>query len=260
MTKRLENKVALITGAACGIGKAHALLFAQEGAKVVVTTRQKLEEGKELVKEIINRGGEAIFFKLDVTDSQAWENVLAEVMKKYGKLNVLVNNAGISLGKTIEETSLDEWNEIMNTNATGTFLGMKAAIVEMKKSNELCAIVNISSIDAMIGESVLPAYCASKGAIRALTKAVALSCAEAGYKIRVNSVHPGYIHTDLAEKEAEDSGLSIGQYLKKVSAMHPMGHIGQPIDVAYLSLYLASDESKWVTGSEFLVDGGYVAK
>lgn len=260
MTRRLENKVVLITGSACGIGKAHALLFSAEGAKVVVTTRQKLKEGEALVEEIINRGGEAIFLKLDVTDPQAWQDVLAKIIQRYGKLNILINNAGISLGKTIEETSLEEWNDIMNTNATGTFLGMKAAIGEMKKSNEPCAIVNISSIDAMIGESVLPAYCASKGATRALTKAVALSCAEAGYQIRVNSVHPGYIHTELAEKEAEDSGFSIEQYLKKVSVMHPIGHIGQPIDVAYLSLYLASDESQWVTGSEFLVDGGYVAK
>ncbi len=257
---RLSNKVVLITGGACGIGKAHALLFASEGAKVVVTTRQKEMEGLALADEICKQGGEALFLKLDVRDESEWQHVIAEIIKKYGKLNVLVNNAGISLGKTIEETTLDEWNDIINTNATGTFLGMKHAIAAMKENGELCSIINISSIDAIIGESVLPAYCASKGATRALTKSVALSCAEAGYKIRVNSVHPGYIHTELAEKEAQDSGLTIEEYLQKVSAMHPIGCIGKPSDVAYMTLYLASDESKWVTGSELVVDGGYIAR
>lgn len=257
---RLSNKVVLITGSACGIGKAHALLFASEGAKVVVTTRQKVTEGLAVVDEIQKLGGEALFLKLDVRDEEEWKQVIARVIEKYGKLNVLVNNAGISLGKTIEETTLQEWNDIINSNATGTFLGMKHAIAAMKKNGELCSIINISSIDAIIGESVLPAYCASKGATRALTKSVALSCAEAEYKIRVNSVHPGYIHTELAEKEAQDSGLTMDEYLQKVSAMHPIGHIGKPIDVAYMSLYLSSDESKWVTGSEFVIDGGYIAK
>ena len=201
-----------------------------------------------------------IFVKLDVRHERDWIHAIEKTLSTYGSLDILVNNAGVSLAKTIEETSLNEWNDVIDTNATGAFLGMKHAISAMKSSETPCSIVNISSIDALIGESVLPAYCASKGAMTALTKATALSCAEAGYKIRVNSVHPGYIHTELAEKEAIDSGLTIPEYLKKVSAMHPIGHIGQPVDVAYTSLYLASDESVWVTGTEAVVDGGYLAR
>lgn len=257
---RLSGKVVLITGSACGIGKAHAMLFASEGAKVVVTTRRKREEGQNVVNEIADLGGEAIFIKLDVRNEKDWQHAIDKTVKRFGKLDILVNNAGISLAKTIEETTLDEWNEVIDTNATGAFLGMKHAIRIMKNSQTPCSIINISSIDALIGESVLPAYCASKGAMTSLTKATALSCAEAGYKIRVNSVHPGYIHTELAEKEALDSGLTVAEYLIKVSAMHPIGHIGRPVDVAYTSLYLASDESVWVTGTEAVVDGGYLAR
>ena len=257
---RLEGKVAMITGGASGIGKAHAELFAREGAKVVITTRRKVAEGTALAESIKKGGGEAIFIKLDVTKESEWREVIDEVIRKYGKLNILVNNAGVSLGKTIEDTSLDEWNLIMGINSTGVFLGTKYAIEAMKNNGEPCSIINISSIDAMVGEAELPAYCASKGAVRSLTKAVALSCAQAGYNIRVNSVHPGYIHTELTEKEAQDSGLTPEQYFEKVSKMHPIGRIGEPIDIAYISLYLASDESRWVTGGEFVADGGYIAK
>ena len=257
---RLDNKVALITGSACGIGKAHAKVFAEEGATVIITTSKKIEEGARLAQEILLNGGDAIFRRLDVRKEADWKSVVDEVVFKYGKLDILVNNAGISLAKPIEETSLSEWNNIMDVNATGVFLGMKYAILAMKGNTSSSSIINISSIDALIGEAMLPAYCASKGAITALTKAAALSCAEAGYNIRVNSVHPGYIHTELAEKEALDSGLTVEEYLKKVSAMHPLGHIGSPLDVAFMSLYLAGDESTWVTGGEYVVDGGYLAR
>ena len=258
--RRLEGKVAMITGGASGIGKAHAELFAREGAKVVITTRRKVAEGTALAESIKKGGGEATFIKLDVTKESEWREVIDEVIRKYGKLNILVNNAGVSLGKTIEDTSLDEWNLIMGINSTGVFLGTKHAIEAMKNNGEPCSIINISSIDAMVGEAELPAYCASKGAVRSLTKAVALSCAQAGYNIRVNSVHPGYIHTELTEKEAQDSGLTPEQYFEKVGKMHPIGRIGEPIDIAYISLYLASDESSWVTGGEFVADGGYIAR
>jgi len=257
---RLEGKVAMITGGAVGIGKAHAQLFAKEGAKAVITTSKKVVEGTSLAESIKKDGSEAIFIKLDVSKESEWVEVIGEVVRKYGKLNVLVNNAGVSLGKTIEETSLNEWNWLMGVNSTGVFLGTKYAIKAMKNNGEPCSIVNISSIDAIVGELELAAYCASKGAIRSLTKSAALHCGAAGYTIRVNSVHPGYIHTELAEKEAKDLGLTTEQYLEKVGKMHPIGHIGQPIDVAYVSLYLASDESNWVTGSEFVVDGGYTAR
>ena len=257
---RLEGKVAMITGGASGIGKAHAELFAREGAKVIITTRRKVAEGTALAESIKKGGGEATFIKLDVTKESEWREAIDEVIRKYGKLNILVNNAGVSLGKTIEDTSLDEWNLVMDINSTGVFLGTKYAIEAMKNNGEPCSIINISSIDAMVGEAELPAYCASKGAVRSLTKAVALSCAQAGYNIRVNSVHPGYIHTELTEKEAQDSGLTPEQYFEKVGKMHPIGRIGEPIDIAYISLYLASDESRWVTGGEFVADGGYIAR
>jgi NAD(P)-dependent dehydrogenase (short-subunit alcohol dehydrogenase family) len=257
---RLEGKVAMVTGGACGIGRAHAELFAREGAKVVVTTRKKVTEGTALAESIKKGGGEATFIKLDVTNEAEWKKVLGEVIKKYGKLNILVNNAGVSLAKTVEETSLDEWNWLMNINSTGVFLGCKYGIEAMKNNGEPCSIINISSIDAMVGEAGLPAYCASKGAVRALTKSVALSCAEAGYNIRVNSVHPGYIHTQLTEEEARGYGFTPEEYFEKVGKMHPRGRIGNPIDIAYVSLYLASDESDWVTGGEFVADGGYIAQ
>ena len=256
---RLDGKVAMITGGASGIGKAHAELFAKEGAKVTVVD-WNAEAGEETVKMIKKAGGEVIFIKLDVTKKGEWKEVIGEVIKKYGKLNILVNNAGVSLGKTIEDTSLDEWNWVMDINSTGVFLGAKYAIEAMKNNGELCSIINISSVDAMVGEPHLAAYCASKGAVRSLTKAAAISCAEAGYNIRVNSVHPGAIHTELTEKEAQDSGLPLEQYLEQERKMHPIGRFGEPIDIAYVSLYLASDESRWVTGSEFVVDGGYIAR
>ena len=235
-------------------------MFAREGAKVVVTTRKKVDVGTALAESIKKQGGEAMFLRLDTTVEDDWKKVLNEVIKKYGKLNILVNNAGVSIAKTIEETSLDEWNWLMNINATGVFLGCKYGIEAMKKNVEPCSIVNISSIDAIIGEAGLPAYCASKGAVRALTKSVALSCAEAGYNIRVNSVHPGLIHTELTDKEAKDYGITFEQYDKLFTVATPLGHIGEPIDIAYISLYLASDESRWATGAEFVVDGGYIAK
>jgi len=257
---RVEGKVAIITGAASGIGEGNARLFAKEGAKVVVTTDAKLVEGRMLAENIKKEGGEAIFLKLDVTKESDWERVISEVIRKYGKLNILVNNAGVVLVKTVEETSLDEWNWIMNINSTGVFLGTKYAIEAMKDNGEPCSIINISSVDAMIGESDGAAYCASKGAVRAFTKAAALNCAEAGYTIRVNSVHPGEVRTAMLEKEAKDLELPIQQYMERTEALHPIGFIGEPIDIAYMALYLASDESRWVTGSELVIGGGFLVK
>lgn len=256
---RLDGKVALITGAASGIGKAHAKLFSKEEAKVVITTRKKIVEGTALAEQIVKEGGDAIFIKLDVSKEEEWLRVIHEIRKIYGKLNILVNNAGVAIKKNVENTTLDEWNWLMSVNATGVFLGTKYAIGIMKENHEPCSIINISSIDAMIGEEEA-AYCASKGAMRSFTKAVAIYCAESGYKIRVNSIHPGYVRTELIEKEAQDLGLTPSDYSDKLGKMHPIGHIGEPIDIAYMSLYLASDESIWATGSEYLVDGGYTAR
>lgn len=172
----------------------------------------------------------------------------------------MVNNAGVSLGKNIEETTLEDWNWLMGINATGVFLGTKYAIAAMKNNGENCSIINRSSVDGQVAEAGLFAYCASKGAVTLLTKSAALHCGEKGYKIRVNSVHPGYVHTALTEKEAADSGLTPEEYFAKVGKLHPIGYIGKPMDIAYADLYLASDESLFVTGSELTIDGGWTAQ
>jgi NAD(P)-dependent dehydrogenase (short-subunit alcohol dehydrogenase family) len=256
---RLDTKVAIVTGSAEGIGKATAVLFGKEGAKVVVADINE-SKGKEVVNEINQAGGDAIFFLLDVINEKHWKELMDTTVKKYGKLNVIVNNAGISRAKDIENTSLEDWNEIMGVNATGVFLGTKYAIDAMKDNGELCSIINRSSIDGQIAESGLFAYCASKGAVTILTKSAALSCGEKGYSIRVNSVHPGYIHTALTEEEARGYGLEPEEYFVKVGKQHPLGCIGEPDDIAYIDVYLASDESKWTTGAEFVVDGGWTAQ
>jgi len=256
--KRLEGKVAIITGGASGIGQGTAELFAKEGAKVVITTDAKVVEGKALAEKIKKEGGEAIFLKLDVTKESDWKSVIGEVIKRYGKLNILVNNAGVALDKTIEETSLADWNWQMDINSTGVFLGTKYAIEAMKGNGELCSIINRGSVDAVIGDPEAAAYCASKGAVRLLTKAAALHCGELGYTIRVNAVHPAGVDTPMLFQ-----GISLPrkEYLEKeVLPLHPLGFIGEPIDIAYMDLYLASDESRWVTGADFMIDGGYTAR
>jgi len=255
---RLKGKVALITGGGNGMGKADAQLFAKEGAKVVIADIAEAEGGK-VAEDIKKDGGEAVFVKCDVSKESDWKKQIAEVIREYGKLNILVNNAGVIVCKKLEETSLDEWNWIMGINATGVFLGTKYAIGAMKNNGELCSIINRSSIGAMIASTVMGAYCASKGAVWAFTKSAAIYCTEVGYTIRVNSVHPGEVDTPMAEKEAKDLGLPLQQYLDERAVNHPLG-VGKPIDIAYLDLYLASDESKWVTGSEFVIDGGFTAK
>lgn len=256
---RLRGKIALVTGGALGIGRATTELFAAEGASVVLGDINGSAAG-EVVEGIAQRGGEATFVALDVSREEDWRRAIAETLGRYGKLNVLVNNAGISLGHDVEETSLEEWNHLMGINATGVFLGMKHAIAAMKGNGEPCSIVNRSSIDGQVGEAGLFAYCASKGAVTVMTKSAALAVGEKGYSIRVNSVHPGYVHTPLTEKEARDFGLAPDAYFEKVGAQHPIGFIGEPIDIAYLDLYLASDESRWVTGAEFTIDGGWTAQ
>jgi 3(or 17)beta-hydroxysteroid dehydrogenase len=256
---RLDGKVAIITGGAMGIGRGSTELFAREGANVVLADINEAA-GRAVVDGIRAAGGEATFMQLDVSSEADWERVVADTLKTYGKLTVLVNNAGISLGHDVEETSLAEWNRVMTINSTSVFLGMKAVIGAMKASGEPCSIVNRSSIDGQIGEAGLFAYCASKGAVTLMTKSAALAMGAKGYRIRVNSVHPGYVHTPLTEKEAADFGMTPDEYFAKVGAQHPIGFIGEPLDIAYIDVFLASDESKWVTGAEFTADGGWTAQ
>jgi NAD(P)-dependent dehydrogenase (short-subunit alcohol dehydrogenase family) len=256
--RRLDGKVAIVTGSAEGIGQATAKLFAREGARVVVADINETK-GKQVAAEIRQDGREAIFFSLDVTSEDNWQSLMEATVKIYGKLNILVNNAGISKISDIENTSLEDWNTTMAVNATGVFLGTKYAIVAMKNNGELCSIINRSSIDGQVAEPDLFAYCASKGAVTSLTKSAALSCGAKGYTIRVNSVHPAYVHTSMTKGEAAGYGISEEEYVERMKTIHPIG-IGEPIDVAYMDLYLATDESKWVTGAEFTIDGGATAQ
>jgi len=256
---RLKGKVSIVTGSAMGIGEATANLFAEEGSKVVVADMDTVN-GERVVRNIKSKGGEAIYLKLDVTKENEWKDVIKKTIKKYGLLTVLVNNAGISLAKDVEDTTIEEWNRIMSVNATGVFLGTKYAIKAMKVNGKPCSIINRSSIDGQIAEEGLFAYCASKGAVTILTKSAALACGKKGYKIRVNSVHPGYVHTNLTEGEAKEYGYSPEEYFEKVGKLHPIGFIGKPIDIAYLDVFLASDESRWITGAEYVIDGGWTAQ
>ena len=262
---RVKGKVAIITGAAGGLGKAQALLLAQEGAKLVLTDIVE-NEGKNIVEEIRREGGEAIFVRHDVTSEQEWAEVIKQTLSIFGRLDVLVNNAGILISKAIADMSLEDWRRVTSVNLDGVFLGTKHAIGAMKKSGG-GSIVNISSMAGLVGMAGdSSAYSASKGGVRLFTKASALQCSKAGhdYNIRVNSVHPGFILTPMLEKvmhaTAEKTGKSYEEARKIREVATMIGCLGEPEDVAYAVLYLASDESKYVTGAELVVDGGYTAR
>ena len=253
---RVAGKVALVTGAGLGLGRASSLLLASEGARLVVSDIDESLAGNTAA-EIVEAGGEALALRHDVSKSDDWSAVIAVVEQRFGRLDVLVNNAGIAIAKNIEDTSLEEWRRTMAVNLDGVFLGCQAGVKLMKKSGG-GSIINLSSIDGIIGEADLAAYCASKGGVRTLTKAVAVHCAEQRYGIRCNSIHPGYIWTPQTENYLRDLG-TLEQEKAKALSRHPIGFLGEPNDIAYMVLYLASDESKFVTGSEMVVDGGYLA-
>ena len=252
---RVTGKVAMITGAGMGLGRATAVMLAAEGASIVATDISP-QAGEETVALIATQGGEAVFHQHDVADADAWQAVLARTDERFGRLDVLVNNAGIAIAKNIEETTIDEWRRTMAINADGVFFGCKYSVPLLRKSKG-GSIINLSSIDGIIGEAELAAYCASKGAVRTLTKAVAAHCAAQRYGIRCNSIHPGYIWTPQTENYLRDLG-KLEQERKKALSRHPIGFLGEPNDIAYMVLYLASDESKFVTGAEMVVDGGYL--
>ncbi len=254
---RVKNKVALVTGGALGLGEAMAKLLAREGAKVVVTDI-KADDGNRVAEEIRRDGGEAMFIQHDVTDEKQWENAIGQTVERFGRLDILVNNAGIGIGGNVEETTLDQWRRTQSVNLDAVFIGTRDAVRAMRKTGG-GSIINLSSIEGIVGDPGLAAYNASKGGVRLFTKSAALYCAKAGLNIRVNSVHPGYIWTPMVENFLRSQGdLEKGrQYL---NSLHPVGHLGEPDDVAYGVLYLASDESKFVTGTELVIDGGYTAQ
>jgi 3(or 17)beta-hydroxysteroid dehydrogenase len=254
---RMRGKAAIVTGGALGIGRACALKLAEEGAADTVTDIDAAK-GSLVVEEIRGQGGDAIFVEQDVADEARWEHVMRVVIDRYKKLDVLVNNAGVALAKDVEHTTLEEWRWLMSINLDGVFLGTKHAVQTMKV-NRSGSIVNLSSIEGLVGDPNLAAYNASKGGVRLLTKSAALYCAKAGYNIRVNSVHPGYIWTPMVENFLKSQG-DVAQGRKMLDSLHPVGHVGEPDDIAYGVLYLASDEAKFVTGTELVIDGGYTAQ
>jgi NAD(P)-dependent dehydrogenase (short-subunit alcohol dehydrogenase family) len=252
---RVAGKVAVVTGSGMGLGRASCRLLAAEGATVVCTD-VAMSPGEETAELIRKAGGKAQFQQLDVSKPENWPRVMAEVEREHGRLDVMVNNAGICHVGTIEDTTLEHWRHTMAVNAEGVFLGCQHAIGLMKRSGG-GSIINLSSIDGVIGEADLAAYCASKGAVRTLTKAVAAHCAEKRYGIRCNSIHPGYIWTPQTENYLRGLG-HLEKERAKALARHPIGKLGEPDDIAFMVLYLASDESKFVTGAEMVVDGGYL--
>ncbi len=248
---RLDNKVALITGGARGQGAAETALFATEGAKVVFGDLLD-GEGQALEAEVRGMGGEATYLHMDVTREADWHKAISLAETSYGKLDILVNNAGITRFVSMEETSEEVWDEIMDVNAKGTFLGTKYAIPAMKRAGG-GSIVNISSIAGIVAYGRgSPAYSASKGAIRIFTKVTAVEYAKD--KIRCNSIHPGTVATPMIESAGSQSTRA-----QRISQI-PLGRIGTSDDVAYGTLYLASDEASWVTGIELVIDGGVTAK
>ena len=252
---RLSGKVALVTGAAQGIGFATSQLFAREGAMVALTDIQS-DQGMRAVEEINKAGGNARFWQLDTTDEQEITKVFADVVKTFGHLDVLVNNAGISgTSKPTHEITLDEWNLVISINLNGVFLCTKHAIGYLKSAGG-GSIINLSSVYGLVGAADAPPYHAAKGAVRLMSKTDAMIYAPD--HIRVNSVHPGFIWTPMVEKFLSSQGdLEAGR--RAIDELHPIGHMGEPEDIAYGILYLASDESKFVTGSELVIDGGYTA-
>ena len=247
---RLEGKVAIISGGARGLGAAEARLFASEGAKVGIGDIRE-EEGRGLEAEIRGAGGEAMFLRLDVTDEGQWSDAVDAVMTAYGRLDILVNNAGILEHGTVEETSAESWDRTMDVNSRGVFLGTRAVIPAMRESGG-GSIVNISSVAGLIG-GLMTAYNASKGAVRLLTKSTAVQYA--AENIRVNSVHPGPTETDMLDVFFREEGAREAR-----AADTPIPRLGKPEDIAYGVLFLASDESSYMTGAELVIDGGNVAR
>jgi len=255
--KRLENMVCIVTGGAYGIGRATCLRLAEEGAKLAITDIED-DEGRHLRDGIREQGGTAGYWHLDVTDEKAVEKVFDEVADELGKIDVLVNNAGIAgVDKPTDEVTAEEWRKVIDVNVNGVFYCTKAVIPHMRR-NGSGSIINLSSIYGIVGAADLPPYHASKGAVREMTKTDAVFYAKEG--IRVNSVHPGFIWTPLVQAMAEASEVGPEAFRDHLNDLHPVGHVGEPGDIAAGIAYLASDDAKFVTGSELVIDGGYTAR
>nr|WP_229819102.1 glucose 1-dehydrogenase [Kordiimonas sediminis] len=256
---RVSDKVCLVTGGANGLGEASVRLLAKEGAKVIITDIDDAK-GSALADEICKSGGEALFLSHDVTSEDVWKNVFQTVLEKYGRLDVLVNNAGGGTYNDIETLSLEDWRKIISFNMDSTFIGTQLAVKSMKETGG-GSIINMSSVGGLVGSPNLVAYSAAKAGVKLFTKSVAVHCGNNNYNIRVNSVHPGLIKTvsgiDMASKA---TGMSPEEAEAAFASLHPIGRIGKPEEIAQMVLFLASDESSFTTGAEFVVDGGYTAQ
>lgn len=246
----LEGRVALVTGAARGIGREIADRLAQHGARVVLTDVEP-----ELGRQSAAAMNGAVYRDLDVTSQDQWEQVIAELREEHGRLDVLVNNAGISPAADIERTDLALWRRVQGINVESVFLGCRTALPLMRASGDGGSIINLSSVQGLRPAAALAAYSASKAAVRALTKSVALHAARD--RIRCNSVHPGGVHTRMLDDFAALTGDAQAA-LARMNAANPLGRVGQPLDIANGVLYLASDLSSWVTGTELVIDGGAI--
>jgi NAD(P)-dependent dehydrogenase (short-subunit alcohol dehydrogenase family) len=257
MSKRVKDKVVMVTGGGVGLGKAMCRLLASEGATVAVTDILD-DEGKETVGEIEEAGGTARYWRLDVTDEAEVEKTVGQVIDAFGEIDVLVNNAGISgADKPPHEVTEEEWDQVQRVNVKGVFFCTKHVIPSMKRGGG-GSIIHLSSIYGIVGAPDAPPYHASKGAVRLMAKTDALFYAEDG--IRVNSIHPGFIWTPMVQNFMESKGLTAEEGRASLAELHPIGRVGDPDDIAYGVLYLASDESSFVTGSELVIDGGYTAR
>ncbi len=255
MSNRLTGKVAIVSGGASGIGAATSLLFSREGAKGVVVADVNEVEGNKIVNQINQEGGNGIFVMLDVTQEANWSDVIASTVGEYGRLDVTVNNAGIcppEAREKVEETPLELWNQMHAVNSTGVFLGTKCSLSQLRKDGG-GSIINISSIYGIVGSSGATAYHAAKGAVRTFTKAVALQYASD--RIRCNSIHPGFVDTGMTA-DLHDNPVEREKRLDKI----PIGRMGVSEDIAWGCVFLASDESSFITGIELPIDGGMIAQ
>ena len=248
---RLQGKVAIITGGARGQGEAETRMFAREGAKVVFGDVLD-DEGRKVEAEIAAAGGEVVYVRLDVTDEDSWREAVGTAVSRFGKVDILVNNAGIASWNAGDDATVEEWDRIMEVNAKGVFLGTKAVIPAMRMAGG-GSIINISSISGMVGQTnIHPGYNASKGAVRILTKSTAVQ--HGGEKIRCNSIHPGPVKTPMTERSWSDP-----ERLQATERRTPLGRYAEPEEIAYGVLFLVSDESSFMTGSEVVIDGGMTA-
>lgn len=246
---RLTGKTALITGGAGGMGLGIAQSYLAEGAEVILTDVKESDPEKELLA----KNDHLIFKQHDVTDENAWIQVINDILSKFGHLDILINNAGIApIPAPVDQIKLEDWQKVININLTGNFLGVKHALQAMKGKSG--SIINISSIEGLVGTPYGGAYNAAKGGTKLLTKTAALDSTTNDYKVRINSVHPGLIKTPLLGGAAEEQAQQIA------NTMIPMKHLGEPADIGAICVFLGSDESKYATGAEFVIDGGYTAQ